>query len=221
MNCNSVTLNDIKVQRDKFYSCSGKIEQDQKLCHFISVCPPQRRRGRCGTDEHNAKPKQFHAFYYFRTKKTTVPVCKKFIMAAFGVSAGRIRTVAKFLESGRVPKERRGGDRVSKKSLSKKNKIREFIASLPASESHYNRNKSARVYLSCELNLKKLYQMYNTRNNDYKVSLTMFKNVFYNNFNIGFKSPACDVCGTCLNLKHAISKETETEKDNPYSLPSL
>nr|CAH7720279.1 unnamed protein product [Callosobruchus chinensis] len=110
-------------------------------------------------------------------------------MAAFGVSAGRIRTVAKFLESGRVPKERRGGDRVSKKSLSKKNKIREFIASLPASESHYNRNKSARIYLSCELNLKKLYQMYNTRNNDYKVSLTMFKNVFYNNFNIGFKSP--------------------------------
>nr|CAH7751238.1 unnamed protein product [Callosobruchus chinensis] len=45
-----------------------------------------------------------------------------------------------------------------------------------ASESHYNRNKSARIYLSCELNLKKLYQMYNTRNNDYKVSLTMFKN---------------------------------------------
>nr|CAH7714926.1 unnamed protein product [Callosobruchus chinensis] len=133
-------------------------------------------------------------------------------MAAFGVSAGRIRTVAKFLESGRVPKERRGGDRVSKKSLSKKNKIREFIASLPASESHYNRNKSARIYLSCELNLKKLYQMYNTRNNDYKVSLTMFKNVFYNNFNIGFKSPACDVCGTCLNLKHAISKETGAQR---------
>nr|CAH7757749.1 unnamed protein product [Callosobruchus chinensis] len=40
----------------------------------------------------------------------------------------------------------------------------------------------------------------------------MFKNVFYNNFNIGFKSPACDVCGTCLNLKHAISKETGAQR---------
>lgn len=213
LNCCSVSLKDIQRQREIFYGYTSKIQQDQKLCHFMSVCPPHRRRKRDTTQENNCKPKSFHVFYYFRTKVVTVPVCKKFIMAAFNISAGRIRTVAKFLESGQVPKEKRGGDRVSNKSVEKKNKVKEFIASLPASESHYNRKKSSRIYISCDLNINKLFEMYNNRqSNNLKVSLTMFKNIFYNNFNIGFKSPACDVCGTCLNLKHAISKETGKNK---------
>lgn len=182
------------------------------MCHFISVCPPQRRRPRQGVPEENAKPKNFHVFYYFRTKSKVVPVCKKFLKAAFSISDSRIRTVAKIIESGQVPKEKRGGDRILNRNMEQKNKVKKFIASLPASESHYNRNKSSRVYLSGDLNLKKLFQMYSERNSDSKVSLTMFKNIFYHNFNIGFKSPASDVCGTCLNLKHAISKETGDQK---------
>uniref|UniRef100_A0A6P7FL18 Uncharacterized protein LOC114331486 n=1 Tax=Diabrotica virgifera virgifera TaxID=50390 RepID=A0A6P7FL18_DIAVI len=62
---------------------------------------------------------------------------KDFLMAAFNISAGRIRTVAKFLESGQMPKEKRGGDRVSRKSAEKRAKVKEFIASLPASETHF------------------------------------------------------------------------------------
>lgn len=199
----------------QFSLLTSKIEQDQLLCLFISVCPPQRRRRRkrYNTPEENAKPKSFHAFYYFRTRTSLVPVCKMFIMAAFNISSGRIRTVAKFLESGLVPKERRGGDRVSNKSIERRTKVKEFIASLPACESHYNRKKSSRIYLSCDLNVKKLFRIYNNiHSHEFKVSLTMFKNIFYRNFNIGFKSPACDVCGTCLNLKNAISKETGTQK---------
>nr|CAH7714990.1 unnamed protein product [Callosobruchus chinensis] len=37
----------------------------------------------------------------------------------------------------------------------------------------------------------------------------MFKRLFYSEFNIGFSSPASDVCGTCLNLKNAIKKDNE------------
>ncbi|XP_028129617.2 uncharacterized protein LOC114325684 [Diabrotica virgifera virgifera] len=134
LNCSSVSLKEIMLQREKLYGYVSKIDQDQKLCHFMSVCPRQRRRGRVNTQESNAKPKSFHIFYYFHTKNKTVTVCKKFLMAAFNISAGPIRTVAKFLESGQIPKEKRGGDRVSRKSAEKRAKVKEFIASLPASE---------------------------------------------------------------------------------------
>lgn len=39
----------------------------------------------------------------------------------------------------------------------------------------------------------------------------MFKRIFYNEFNIGFSSPASDVCGTCLNLKNTIKQNTENK----------
>lgn len=59
-----------------------------------------------------------------------------------------------------------------------------------------------------DLNLEKLFQMYNSRYPESKVSRSMFKTVFYNEYNIGFKSPATDACGTCINLKNAIKSRT-------------
>lgn len=73
---------------------------------------------------------------------------------------------------------KRGGDRKSHRSIEKKNKVREFISNLKATESHYGRNKSRRLYLNCTISIKKLHQIYCNHINDeldelYRVSFAI------------------------------------------------
>lgn len=80
-----------------------------------------------------------------------------------------------------------------------------FINSLKASESHYNRKKSRRLYLPSELNISKLCKMYNAKSEaNNRVTYSFFAKIFNNCFNIGFGRPATDVCSLCCRLKNAI-----------------
>ncbi|ESO03944.1 hypothetical protein HELRODRAFT_172979 [Helobdella robusta] len=102
-----------------------------------------------------------------------------------------------------LPVEGRGGDRVSHKSISKELQIRTFIKSLRARESHYERNKSIRVYLPAELkSSRQLWRMYNSTTSSFQ----MFYKIFTREFNIGFGSPKVDACTTCERFRHLIRK---------------
>nr|CAH7737999.1 unnamed protein product [Callosobruchus chinensis] len=131
---------------------------------------------------------------------------RNFFLAVFGITKNRLTGIHKVITKRSIPKEKRGGDRYANKNCEKKQKIREFLQALPASESHYNRSKSCRVYVSCELNINKLVEMYNSQNPNLRSSKSKFKRIFYNEFNIGFSSPASDACGTCLNLRNVIKE---------------
>lgn len=133
-------------------------------------------------------------------------------MAAFSLSRFRINLIAKTVHQGNVPHEGRGGDRKSKKSAEKKNTLRQFIQKLPAKESHYNRNKSKRIYLSAELNVKKLIHLYNASvPTEYQVKHSMFYEIFYE-YNIGFSSPASDACTVCTLWRNKIKVEKDPSK---------
>lgn len=43
------------------------------------------------------------------------PVCQKFIVAAIGIKKDRLISIAKIINAGEIPKEKRGGDRKLKK----------------------------------------------------------------------------------------------------------
>lgn len=110
---------------------------------------------------------------------------------------------------GQAIEERRGGDRRSLHSVEKKENVRSFIKQLRGTESNYNRNKSKRIYLNAELSIKKLHTIYNMQAIDVlKVKCSMFRKIFVNEFNIGFKSPASDTCSTCCLLKEMIKNST-------------
>lgn len=216
LQCALVKASDLFRARDIFFSEPNKLIQDQKLCHLLSVREPKRRRPRDGVrNAAQRKSKNMVASYFFRVyrgrKSSMLPVCKQFFIAAFGISKCRVQTILKVLKDGNVPKENRGGNRYLNKNVEKKQKIRAFLNSLPASESHYNRSKSCRVYLSCELSLESLYKRFNSTYPDFRASKSMFKRIFYTDFNIGFSSPASDVCGTCINLKNTIKQNTENK----------
>lgn len=93
----------------------------------------------------------------------------------------KVDLVARQMYDGKVPKERRGGDRVSIKSIDKKQKIRQFISKLKATESRYNKQKSKRIYLSPELSIAKLHKAFNKQCDAASISgLTMFSKIFNN-----------------------------------------
>lgn len=213
--CSLVTKADVVRARKKFYDEPVKTVQDQKLCHLISVSEPKRRRAAGDIEDGKRKTKAVQAQYYFRVKgKDRVhPVCRPFLLAALGITKNRVIPILKTINEGNIPKERRGGNRFLDKSLPVKEEIRKFLNGLPASESHYSRNKSCRVYLSSDLNIAALCKTYNSTNPEFKTSLSMFKRIFYTEFNIGFSSPASDVCGTCLNLRNSIKQKNGEDKE--------
>lgn len=144
LQCALVKTSDILRARRKFFETPSKILQDQKLCHLLSVRQPKRKRPRDGVNEEKRKAKNKIASYFFRVtrgrKCSMLPVCRQFFASAFSVSKSRIQTILKTLQDGEIPKENRGGDRYANKNLDKKQKIRNFLNDLPASESHYNRS---------------------------------------------------------------------------------
>jgi len=68
-------------------------------------------------------------------------------------------------------------------------------------ESENDQDESLRKYLSSDLSINKLWEMYNEEAHaDLKVKKGYFRKVFNTNFNLGFKSPQSDMCSTCISL---------------------
>lgn len=216
--CKKVTMFDMVKARSQLYQTPEKAVQDQRLCHFMSVGEPKRKRPRASTPTDKARPRGIHVTYFMKTVKGSVQVCQKFITSALGVSKNRLNTVAKILDKGEIPKERRGGDRKSAKSATKKRNVNNFIGSLKGHESHYSRSKSKRIYLTSDLNISRLHKMYNrTVEHDkaLRVTFSMFRRIFVHDFNVGFRTPSSDCCTTCVRLQHQIhSAKYSTSKNS-------
>jgi hypothetical protein len=67
-----------------------------------------------------------------------------------------------------------------------------------------------RVYLSPELNIRKLWRMYNDQcqESDLKVKESFFRNQVNLRYNIGFGTPAKDACTQCLRIEPRLKLAT-------------
>lgn len=90
----------------------------------------------------------------------------------------------------------------------------DFIRSLPSVPSHYCRKNTTRKYLPAELkNKTNLYRMYkHTKTGEKVVDIQVFKNIFRNEFNIGFHQPKKDKCLLCEG--HKLANKDELSKDD-------
>jgi hypothetical protein len=214
--CLKVTDSDVKVIRKKFYRNKTKVSQDSYICRYLAVATPKKRKKYQNDDNNKQKPRSMAVTYQLPTPKSgvgLVRVCQRFFNIAVGLKRDRVLYIAKILHEGKIIKENRSGDRRSKKMGAAKDAVRKFIGKLKAQESHYTRAKSARIYLSSGLSIKKLNSMYNAEAEpDVKVNYTMFRRVFVSDFNIGFSSPASDVCTYCLRTRNQILIEKDEKK---------
>lgn len=84
-------------------------------------------------------------------------------MKVLSITKRRLEYLLKRIFNGGIPTERRDGDHRSQKCIAKKESIKKFINSFPATESHYNRSKSKRIYLDSSLNIAKTSHYFGTR----------------------------------------------------------
>jgi hypothetical protein len=213
--CKMFSPNDCSTLRNKLLSVPEKTAQDNFIASFISLQPIKRRRPR--PKSKNQRPNAHNVSYSLVTKdRRVIPVCKKFFCSVMLVKPTRLRTITTSVSKGLHITEKRGGDRKSQKSAVKKQMVVDFIKKLRGKESHYSRKKSKRIYLDYNLNITKLWKLYNSKaDSEDKVSKTMFRNIF-NTFNIGFRSPASDVCSYCLKTKNLIKTTTDPRKKIEY-----
>lgn len=184
---------------------------------MISVSSTVRKRPVKNNPRQRTRAANFFLKVKEKRSSKVVKVCRNFFMAATAVKNYRLYTLCKTIDLGQCPKENRGGDHVSRKSFSKREKVCEFIGNLRGIESHYDRKKSKRVYLPAHLSIRKLQQIYNEQVEDQnQVKYSMFRKVFLTKFNIGFSSPASDTCSQCTRLKHLVRSEKDQAKKNTY-----
>ncbi|XP_050303477.1 uncharacterized protein LOC126741171 [Anthonomus grandis grandis] len=96
--------------------------------------------------------------------------------------------------------------------------MKTFIESLRCTESHYCRSDSPlRVYLPCDLNIKKLWNVYNEQAEpDQKVKQCYFRKYFNRKYNVGFGTPQTDLCSTCLQYKEKIRRCTDPKEKQSF-----
>ncbi|CAH1986106.1 unnamed protein product [Acanthoscelides obtectus] len=195
-------------------SKAGKCKTQQ----HCSVTDPTRSRKR---EQEKNKPKSMSVKYYVKRRDgLMVNVCRQSFMNILGVKKDRILNVVKrYKESDEIPKERRGGDRTKGKNNTKRAAIKEFVESLKCIESHYChycRSKTfSRIYLPAELNIRKLWRMFNnTVDKDLQVKESFFRYFFTRKYNVGLGTPKTDMCSTCLQFQDQIKKSLDINTKN-------
>ena len=202
----------------EFWGLKSYNEQQSFLRPLIRPALVKRRRH--GTYEDPSDSRRQRTFKYLLILNNTseVQVCKKTFCETFGVAQRRVQLLAQRILTGYIDvKDKRGGSRPKRDGVWKQ-KIHDYIESIPARKSHYGREDNrSRKYLSPDLNVSKLYrgfiEKYTVDDKKPPVSRQWFHDIFLRDFNLSFGSPRVDTCSACDRGKIAIdSSPTEQLK---------
>lgn len=138
-------------------------------------------------------------------------------MATFDLKDRKVRTLANKLVLGQgiASDDMRKGN-CSQKQVSPEHAdyIMKHIKSFPAEESHYGREKSSRLYLSSDLNVQRMYELYQDQcggDNLTPVHYNTYRRAF-NSLNLKFRKPKIDTCNTCDMFKIELQVEKDERK---------
>lgn len=215
--CGSLTRRDVNHFHQLVYKTSVKIEQDKIVLKYCTAKLPSRDRQK----KEGSSRKGISITYHVKKaillpgQPNTVPVCQTTFLGIVGFSKTRIQNMCKkhYLKNENLV-ERRGGDTRSRRYEGKRRAIDLFMQALVPLEKHYCRGKSTRVYFPSDLNLNKLWRMYNeSADGTLQVKKHFFRNYVNLNYNVGFGQPASDVCSFCLQTDSLLNNaKNETEK---------
>lgn len=166
-------------------------------------------------------------------------VCKKAFCAIHVVSKKRVEILASHIRKNKstTPQDMRGRHSTRPNAISDEivNQINCHIKRYPRRSSHYSRTKNLkRYYLSPELNIKKMYELYlesyepeiyksveNTGKLNVKpvVTYDFFFRYFQINFsNYSFGQPRSDTCQLCDKLDNKLKIKGQSEELNSIKL---
>lgn len=213
---------------DNFNALPSHNEQNAYLCSLISLVNVQKRRSRA-KDKHEAK---FHdSSYMYRVRIVRqdcteskqneanfeeIQVCAKFFLAVHGITGSKLQYLQSALKmTGTYPKDRRGGTNYKKLKPDALQAVHSHIQSFKSRKSHYSLHDNAgKTYLPEDLNIKKMFVMFQEKYPNLKVSYQTYREIFRKDYNIGFGYPRSDTCSQCDEFN---SKIKTAEKANDHT----
>ncbi|CAH2102407.1 unnamed protein product [Euphydryas editha] len=178
----------------------------------IEKLPPETTRKKTLSKKHIRRNEKAEKLY---KNGKLVPVCRETFLNILRLKKGRVQGVMRrYFGTQQSATERRGGNRKKHLYASKREAVQNFIKKFKPLEIHYSREKHTnRLYLHPDLNIHKMWVMYNDQvQPDFGVTLGFFRLVFNTSFNIGFGSPRQDVCSTCLQFSETLKIEKASAK---------
>lgn len=197
-------LGSYSKQRDWLLSCIKEKEVKRRRTNInLSTC----RRNRSFS-------------YVIKWNEQEIEVCQQFILKTLCISQMTLRYTKENAGTGIFAKvDQRGKHNPPHKTTTEdKNRVHEFIKKLPAVSSHYCRSSTTRKYLPSELrNVSFLYRIFAREQLEFykiktKVSLKVFRQIFINDFNIGFHLPKKDKCTLCESRKEVDNKFSQADE---------
>lgn len=202
---------------DSYYQDSNKAQKTLLIRSLVDKVPikctnnmnrpliPQKRR------DFNFK---YHLIDSLGVKSE---VCTSFFFKCIQISKSSLNRVVNSAVSNPAAVEKRGkSTSANRTSDITRNAVRSFINRFPAYESHYGRSSSQRKYLHPDLNIAQMYRMYEDqckKEHIKPVCITIFRQIFNEDFNLSFKKPHTDTCKVCDSYKAQLLNETlSTEK---------
>lgn len=199
-----------KTLFEEFYNLADYNKQQQYLQRLIHPQMIQRRRN--GRYDHPNESRRQHSFAYYLILRggSEVRVCLKTFCNTFGITPRRVQICGEKILNGEMDAtDKRGGSRTNQRNYEWNEKIIKHIKTFPSEESHYCRRKNIdKRFLSSDLNVTRMYKLFLA---EYApdhvgkppVSRQWYNEIFLSKFNLCFRVPRVDTCGTCdsLNIK--------------------
>lgn len=154
---------------ENFYKLASYDAQTAFIAAKVQEIPVQRKRNI------NSDKRSFTWSY----RLATITVCKDFFIKTLGVSSKRINTALCKFRTGEI-KDNRGVKQGGVNKLTEEvvTSVIAHIKKFPTYKSHYCRSQTESRYLNYDITERKMYDLYNSENDNIKVSFTSFKNIF-------------------------------------------
>ncbi|XP_050066843.1 uncharacterized protein LOC126555902 isoform X2 [Aphis gossypii] len=198
-NCFNLCPEDIqKLIFEEFYGLGNLGAQDQTLMDGIQI----EEKKRATTFIRKSAPRTTHnrlvtVIYNLQVNGKMLNVCKKMFQNVYGIGRGRLDVIInkkKKSITGISPKSGKGKSQNFQQE--ERVKILNHIQSFPAFESHYSRKNTSRLYLSQNLNIQKMFDLYKeqcSENGESYSSNWLYRSVFAET-GLKFKLPSVDTC---------------------------
>lgn len=190
-----------------YYSLGSYERQRQFICEMVERGTPSRK----GKGKKTVSQK-FFLEYNSRKER----VCRNFFTKTLDIKRKTIDyTLSKKKHGAYAESDKRGkSSSANKLNPERVALVKKHIESFPTMESHYKRKTSRKDYLSHELNIKKMWELYSKeceRKGTSAVSHAMYRKIFCENYNISFYKPKKDQCSLCTLFERR--KQTGTIDD--------
>ena len=155
--------------------------------------------------------------YYLPKGDGKLQVCRQMFLNTAGITERQVRTVLQKTDKHGILQKEKRGKRTSHQVMNDaimRQKMKEHINRFPRMESHYCRAKTSDQYLSSNLTVLKMYELYkNETKEPERGSFSLYYTVF-KELGLKFHTPKKDICGTCDSFHKASGEEKERLRPN-------